>query len=87
MHNRLAVETKEIENEILPILYQLHKVDDAAFPHFYMYLSAMGGYYLIKEDSSGNLLYFKNEFTSSGRWADAWANRAVLNYSAWDTFF
>lgn len=78
---------KELENRFWPQLYQLHKSDEAAFPHFYLFIAAFGGFYIMKEDSAGSIMFFKNEFTARGQWSDAWKNRAILNYSSWDLYF
>lgn len=67
--------------------YLLHKVADSTFPHYYLFIGYAGNFYILKEDSAGSATYFRNEFSSRGKWSSAWANRTSLTYSPWDDLF
>lgn len=67
--------------------YFLHKMDESAFPRYYLFIGNTGCFYIMQEDSSGNCLYTRNEFSSRGKWSNAWANRATLKYGPWDDLF
>lgn len=67
--------------------YFLHSVDETIFPHYYLFIGYSGHYYIMKEDSLGNCLYTRKEFTGRGQWSNDWANRTILTYTVWDNLF
>ncbi len=68
--------------------YQLVDVDDSfGFPHYYGYVLWNGGFYIMKESSTGSLSYARYEFGSRGRYSQAWVNRISLTYLPWDGSF
>jgi hypothetical protein len=62
--------------------YNISNVDDA-IPSYYGYVNKDGGWYIIKEDSSGGYRYVKG---SSG-FSTNWTNRAILSYDYFDAVF
>ena len=78
----------EVQDDIVRLdRYQLTNIDEAAFPHYYGFINEIGHWYIMREQSNGDIRYSRAQFSSIGRYDDNWDARTTLQYTFWFTSF
>ncbi len=67
--------------------YYLQDTDEASFPHYYGFTNETGEWYIIREESNGNIRYARASIQTIGEYASRWNDRTNLNYNYWWSSF